>query len=219
MQRLAPLGNRLSLVPYVAAPPLLCGMIPNLSAPMFAPSSPERSRPLPSDALQCCVLCLLLPYQRLIRGTPLLRRAKPSIGCPTLPCNCAHVVAVFWRCSVATPTAHSALDDEHLLQDAPKGAHGPIGPQGGMEERIALSWGEIETPPEGLIERSRVMHSATGYKYSVPIARQGKPGCLSTGRPNYAASCPCDGEPNLAISLALVYVHWISLGCRFSSSK
>lgn len=42
---------------------------------------------------------------------------------------------------------------------------------------------------------------------------------LSTGRHNYAASCPCDGASNLARSLALVYVHWIGLGRRFSSAK
>jgi len=36
---------------------------------------------------------------------------------------------------------------------------------------------------------------------------------LSTARSNYAASCAGGGAPNLASSLALVYVHWMGFGC------
>ena len=38
-------------------------------------------------------------------------------------------------------------------------------------------------------------------------------GALSTARSNYAASCAGGGAPNLASSLALVYVHWMGFGC------
>jgi hypothetical protein len=58
-----------------------------------------------------------------------------------------------------------------VIEDATKGAHRPIVPQGGAEERLALSWGEVEAPPKRIIEISCVMHTATGYKNSVTIAR------------------------------------------------
>src|SRR5215510_15101416 len=58
-----------------------------------------------------------------------------------------------------------------VIEDATKGTHRPIVPQGGTEERLALPWGEVEAPPKRIIEISRVMHNVTGYKNSVTIAR------------------------------------------------
>ena len=57
------------------------------------------------------------------------------------------------------------------IQETAKSAHQPIVPQGSTEERCALSWGEVKAPPERIIEISRVMHSVTGYKNSVTMAR------------------------------------------------
>jgi hypothetical protein len=58
-----------------------------------------------------------------------------------------------------------------VIEDATKGAHRPIVSQGGAEERLALFGGEVEAPPKRIIEISRVMHTATGYKNSVTMAR------------------------------------------------
>src|SRR5215471_143637 len=58
-----------------------------------------------------------------------------------------------------------------VIEDATKGTHRPIRSEGGAEERLALSWGKVKAPPKRIIEISRVMHSATGYKNSVTIAR------------------------------------------------
>jgi hypothetical protein len=59
-----------------------------------------------------------------------------------------------------------------VIEDATKGAHGPIVPQGGAEERVALSRGEVQAPAKGIIEIGRIMHNGTGYKDSVTIASQ-----------------------------------------------
>jgi hypothetical protein len=48
-------------------------------------------------------------------------------------------------------------------------------PHAGAEERIAFPRGEEEAPAMGIIKRGRVMHTATGYKRSVAIVRQGQP--------------------------------------------
>jgi hypothetical protein len=58
-----------------------------------------------------------------------------------------------------------------VIEHATNGAHRPIVPQSGTEERLALSWSEVEAPPKRIIEISCVMHNATGYKNSVTIAR------------------------------------------------
>jgi hypothetical protein len=47
-------------------------------------------------------------------------------------------------------------------------------PHGGAEERVALSWGEREAPPKGIIEIGRVIQTVTGSKYSVSIVRQAR---------------------------------------------
>jgi hypothetical protein len=62
-----------------------------------------------------------------------------------------------------------------IIQKATKGAHGPIVPQGGAEERITLPRSEVEAPAKGIIEIGCVIHDATGYKCSVVMARQGEP--------------------------------------------
>jgi hypothetical protein len=58
-----------------------------------------------------------------------------------------------------------------VIQEAAKGAHGPVVLKGSAEERVALPRGEAETPAKDIVEISRVMHSATEYKCSVAIAR------------------------------------------------
>src|SRR5262249_52529954 len=58
-----------------------------------------------------------------------------------------------------------------VIEDATKGAHRPIVPQGGAEECLALFGGEVEAPPKRIIEISGITHNATGYKNSVTIAR------------------------------------------------
>jgi hypothetical protein len=47
-----------------------------------------------------------------------------------------------------------------------------IVPHGGAEERGALARGEREMPAKGILEISYFMHTATGYKGSVAIARR-----------------------------------------------
>src|SRR5262249_58634710 len=70
-----------------------------------------------------------------------------------------------------------------VIEDATKGAHGPIVSQGGAEERLALCWGEVEAPPKRIIEISRVTHNATGYKNSVTIARSVRAEVATQTRP------------------------------------
>ena len=60
-----------------------------------------------------------------------------------------------------------------VIQEAAKGAHGPIVPHSGAEEHIALPRGEVEASAKGIVEIARVMHTATEYKPSVAIARHG----------------------------------------------
>jgi hypothetical protein len=57
--------------------------------------------------------------------------------------------------------------------EAAKGMHGPIVPQGGAEKHIALPRGKGEASAKGIVERGCFMHTATGYKCSVAIARHG----------------------------------------------
>ena len=52
-----------------------------------------------------------------------------------------------------------------VIEDATKGAHGPIVPQGGAEERVALPRCEVQAPAKGIVEIGRVMYNGTGYKY------------------------------------------------------
>ena len=60
-----------------------------------------------------------------------------------------------------------------VTQGAANGAHGPIVPQDGAEERVALPRGEVEASAKGIVEIGCVMHTATEYKPSVAIARHG----------------------------------------------
>jgi hypothetical protein len=50
-----------------------------------------------------------------------------------------------------------------VIQEAAKGAHGPIVPQGSVEEYLALPRGEIEASTKGIIEIGCFMHIATDY--------------------------------------------------------
>ena len=67
-----------------------------------------------------------------------------------------------------------------VIQEAAKGAHGPVVPQGGAEERVALPRREVEAPAKGIVERGCCMHTATEYKGSVAIARPGARRWLGT---------------------------------------
>jgi len=61
-----------------------------------------------------------------------------------------------------------------VIKDATKGAHGPIVSHGGAEERIALSWSQVEASTKRIIEISCVMHNGTRDKDSITIARQAR---------------------------------------------
>src|SRR5207245_4195938 len=58
-----------------------------------------------------------------------------------------------------------------VIQEAAKGAHEPIVPHGGAEECVALPTSEVGAPAKGIVKLGRCMHTATGYKCSVAIAR------------------------------------------------
>ncbi len=80
-----------------------------------------------------------------------------------------------------------------VIQEAAQGAHGPIVPQGGAEERLALPRREVEASAKGIIEIGCVMHAATGYKCSVAIARHGagrglRTSCDSASMPSMSES-------------------------------
>src|SRR5215510_8425555 len=79
-----------------------------------------------------------------------------------------------------------------VIEDATKGAHRPIVPQGGAEERLALLWGEVEAPPKRIIEISGVTHHEPGYKNSVTIARPVRAAVATQTRP---ASRRRTGQP------------------------
>jgi hypothetical protein len=81
-----------------------------------------------------------------------------------------------------------------VIHEAAQGAYGPLILQGGAEKRIALPRGEVEAPATGVVERGCVMHTATGYKRSVAMARPREPGQQSTWQVRSECLQPSGGE-------------------------
>ena len=58
-----------------------------------------------------------------------------------------------------------------VIEDATKGAHGPIVPHHGTEERVTRPRGKVEPPAKCIVKIGRFIHNETEYKLSVALSR------------------------------------------------